>query len=366
MQFSTQFIRALFFLLSILFFSTFGITHFNFPSFLINASLGALSGVLFAGVLFSIENRARHLNLRTLNLTALGLFFGYLLAQACIGIFQLALENGAISLSDSLQQGIRIGIILFCSYLGIILTLKGSQELALSIPFIKFNPTQEKKKDILLDAHALSDSRLVDLANSGLLDQQLVIPNYAIKELESHAESGEDQQRYKARKGLEALKKMQSLPALHLRIIENDAPELQDHYSKLTRIARQIDANLLTADISKIQQSEMEGLKVININFLSQVLKPVTSAGEHLQIKILRYGKEPRQGVGYLDDGTMVVINGGAEFMGQTIKALVLSVKSTPAGRMIFCNAAEGSEIDGHLGSHVHARDLESSTASMH
>jgi uncharacterized protein YacL len=107
-----------------------------------------------------------------------------------------------------------------------------------------------------------------------------------------------------------------------------------------------IDADLLTADISRIEQASIEGVRIINIHTLSNALKPLTHSGETLTIKVQRYGKEPRQGVGYLEDGTMVVINGGADFIGETIKTHVLSVKHTSSGRMIFCNALEDEEDD--------------------
>src|ERR1044072_7233269 len=106
-----------------------------------------------------------------------------------------------------------------------------------------------------------------------------------------------------------------------------------------------MNTNIITSDINRIQQASIEGVRIINIHLLSNALKPLTQAGEFINIKIQRYGKEPRQGVGYLDDGTMVVVNGGAEFIGETIKAQVLSVKHTSSGRMIFCNAAEEGSL---------------------
>lgn len=362
MQISTAFIRILFFIFSLFVFITFSITRFDLGFVGYNIAIGAIAGTLFSAIIYGIDKFAKASNLKALNITTLGLFFGYLLAQAFLALFDLTVSSGILPISQDVNQLLRLTVVLFCGYFGVILTVKAAQELTLSIPFVKFNPVQEKKKDILLDSYTLVDPRLLDLANSGLLDHQLVIPQYAIKELQSNVESGDDQIRFKSKKALDTFKKLEAMPGLDIRTIEKDAPDIQEHYLKLMWIARQIDANILTADISKIQQSEMEGLKVININFLSQVLKPITSAGEHLQIKVLRFGKEPRQGVGYLDDGTMVVINGGAEFMGQTIRALVLSVKSTPAGRMIFCNAAEGSDGEHHENDAYHTRDLETSS----
>ncbi len=121
---------------------------------------------------------------------------------------------------------------------------------------------------------------------------------------------------------------LESLPALDLRYVDTDFPDVKDPMTKLIRLARFLDANIITSDMNRIQQSFHEGVSIINIHMLSNALKPITQTGEHINIKIQRYGKEPRQGVGYLEDGTMVVVNGGAEYIGETIKAQVLSVET--------------------------------------
>jgi len=198
-----------------------------------------------------------------------------------------------------------------------------------------------KKKDILVDLSILSDPRIIDLASSGLLDHHLIIPRFAVKELYTLAEAGDDIIKSKARRSLELIKKLESMPSLDLRYVETDFPDIKDPMMKLIRLARFMDTHIITSDINRIQQSSIEGVRIINIHMLSNALKPITQAGESINIKIQRYGKEARQGVGYLEDGTMVVVNGGAEFIGETIKAYVLSVKHTSSGRMIFCNAAE-------------------------
>ena len=145
----------------------------------------------------------------------------------------------------------------------------------------------------------------------------------------------------KARRCLEVIKKMEQLSHLGLRFNDTDFPEVKDTTSKFIRLARLIDGNVLTADISRVQMASIEGVQIINLHSLSNALKPLMETGEMVKIKVQRYGKEPRQGVGYLDDGTMVVINGGGNFIGEVIDAQVLSVKHTSSGRMIFCNAFE-------------------------
>ncbi len=166
-----------------------------------------------------------------------------------------------------------------------------------------------------------------------------------IKELYASAEIGDEITKSKARRSLEVIKKLEAVPGLELRFNDTDFPDVKDTQGKLVRLARLLDANLLTADISRIQMASIEGIRVINIHTLSNALKPLMQAGEFIKIKIQRYGKEPRQGVGYLDDGTMVVVNGGGNYIGETIDAKVLSVKHTTSGRMIFCNAMDEENL---------------------
>jgi uncharacterized protein YacL len=187
----------------------------------------------------------------------------------------------------------------------------------------------------------LSDARIIDLAATGLLDHQLILPRFLVKELYLQAETGDELSKSKARRCLETVKKLEAIPNLELRINETDFQDVKEPFNKQLRLARLLDASLLTADISRIQMASIEGIRIINIHALSHALKPFMQTGESIKIKIQRYGKEPRQGVGYLEDGTMVVVNGGGDYIGETIDTQVLSVKHTSSGRMIFCNALE-------------------------
>ncbi len=156
---------------------------------------------------------------------------------------------------------------------------------------------------------------------------------------------------------MDLIKKLEDVEHLYIKFSDTDFPEVKDPQGKLIRLARLVDANIFSADISKIQMSSIEGIKVINLHSLSNALKPLMQTGEYVKIKIQRYGKEPKQGIGYLEDGTMVVVNGGGKYLGETIDAQVLSVKHTSSGRMVFCNACdepnlphdfEDSEYDDH------------------
>lgn len=340
MNISFTFLRVFIILLSILFLTTY-VSATTEGSPLANLVIGSIFGLIFGLGVIVVELGFKRFNLRTFNIIILGLFIGYLMGQAVLLMFNSLLDTHLMNLAPKTEVLVRIGIFLFTAYMGMTMTARAADEIYISLPFVRFKPTSHKKKDTLVDLSALLDSRILDLAASGLLDYQLLVPRFVVKEKTLLLESSDEALKARARRCLDTLKKLENLPSLEMRYVETDFPELADCTAKYTRLARILDANLLTSDLCRIQQAQTEGIRVININLLANALKPITQSGEFLNIKIQRYGKEPRQGVGYLEDGTMVVVNGGAEFIGETIKALVLSVKHTSSGRMIFCNASD-------------------------
>ncbi|MBY0529472.1 MAG: PIN/TRAM domain-containing protein [Rhabdochlamydiaceae bacterium] len=312
-----------------------------------NALIGVGTGILFSLLLFGFDTLFKRFNLRSFNIGIIGIFIGYLMGQALVLVFDAILDISRISivLQPQTLEIIKIALFLFGTYLGTLMTLRAADELYVSIPFVKFAPTAQKKRDLIIDSSVLSDARIIDASATGLLDHQLIIPRFIIKELYALAEIGDEMAKSKARRSLEVIKKLEAIPELDLRFNDTDFPEVKDTHGKLVRLARLLDANIMTADISRVQMSSIEGIRVINIHSLSNALKPLMQAGEYIKIKVQRYGKEPRQGVGYLDDGTMVVVNGGGNYIGEVIDAKVLSVKHTSSGRMIFCNACDDETL---------------------
>lgn len=347
MKISSVFTRVVFSLLSILFFTTFAMTTYTYGS-VVNAIIGVVSGLLFCMILFSSDYLFRRVSLKVMNTTALGLLFGYVLGQAVVLAFTGLLDLASVAVWTETIAIIKGAIYLFSFYFGVLLTFRASEEIYVSIPFVKLKPSIQKKKDFLLDISILTDSRMIDLVSSGLLDNHLILPRFVMKQIYEMAESQVESQKSRARRALEVIKKMEEIPSLELRFNDTDFPEVKELQAKLVRLARLVGANLLTADMSQIEQSSVEGVRIINIHSLAKALKPLTQSGEFIQIKVQRYGKEARQGIGYLDDGTMVVINGGAEFIGELIKVQVLSVKHTSSGRMIFCNAMDEGLPEDH------------------
>lgn len=341
MNLSLAFTRIFFFILSIFFMTMYmvtgldGWTTYTFIK-------GIVSGVILALLLIGFDLLFKRFNLRAFNTAIVGLFVGYLMGQALVLILNaiLVISAASVHLRPETIEILKIALFLFGLYTGSLMTLKAADELYVTVPFVKFTPTSHNKKDLLLDNSLLSDARIIDLASSGIVDNHIVIPRFLIKELYAQAELSDEMTKAKAKRALEVAKKLEGIPELALRYNDTDFPDIKDPMSKLIRLARLVDANILTADISKVQTATIEGVRIINIHALSNALKPLMQAGEQIRIKIQRYGKEPRQGIGYLEDGTMVVVNGGGQFIGETIDAQVLSVKHTSSGRMIFCNAA--------------------------
>lgn len=360
MSISINFIRLLFGVLSILFLTTYTTTSFEGGINTTNLMIGLLSGTFLGILLIAADFFLRKFSLRTLNVVILGLFVGYMLGSAIVTVLNASLDLSTPKVTPEAIQLFKTIIYLVSCYIGTLITARASEEFYLSIPFVKLKATTNKKKDVLLDASILLDSRIIDLGASGLLDNHLILPRFSLKELYTQAENSDESTKAKARRSLEVCKKLESMHHLNLRFSDTDFPEIKDPTTKLVRLARLLDANIITADINRIQQSSIEGITVINIHSLSNALKPLTQTGEHINIKIQRYGKEARQGVGYLEDGTMVVVNGGAEHIGESIKAQVLSVKHTSSGRMIFCNAT-----DEGLLSDLESAETLSSLASM-
>lgn len=347
MNTSVVFARLLFFFLSIVFMLAYTLskTAIITPrAFAWGIGLGGAMGASLIGIglLF------KRFHLRSFNVSLVGLFIGYLMSLALIATLNAVLTLVPVPLHSEAIGIIKIAMILFGTYLGVVMTIRASDEIYLSIPFVKFAPMQQKSKEILLDYSALNDPRVIDLAASGLLDKRLILPRFFLNELYEQEENQDELLRSKARRALDVVKKLESLKDLQLRYNDTDFPEVKDLTEKILRLGRLLDADILATDINRIQQSTLEGIRIINLHALSNALKPLMQKGEYLKLKIQRFGKEERQGVGYLEDGTMVVVNGGGDFIGEQIKARVLSVKHTASGRMIFCNVAE-EELEDNL-----------------
>lgn len=336
-------IRSLLFIFSIALMTTYTVGAARYPSPL-NWIFGLLLGAGFGIGLLILDHFMRGLNLRLFNATILGLFVGYLLTLAMLLFFDTLLRLPSFQLKTETVSLLKIIILLAGSFLGVMSTVRAGEEFYCTIPFVRFTSKEAKSQKLILDISALSDGRVIDLAASGLIDHRVIIPRFLINELLDQENSPDEMQRHKARSALAAIKRLEDLPSLQMHYHDLDFPEEQETAKKIFRLARLLDGDLLTAD-QNLASQEMSGeVRIINMHNLSKALKPVQQRGEFLNIKIQRQGKELRQGVGYLEDGTMVVVNGGGDFIGDMVKSRVLSVKHSSSGRMIFCNVADYEE----------------------
>jgi uncharacterized protein YacL len=349
MNISQTFIQSFFFILCLLFSVNFSTQYFIESSYWMNVGVGILGGGVLACLLFGIDLICKRFNLLSFNTAILGLMIGYLMSKIVL-LFLDEIMNWDTQSFAFMPS--RFFVFVIFGYIGIMSTLRAANMLHLSIPFIELRSLKEKRKDFLVDVSILNDPRMLDLASSGLLDQSLLIPYFSLKELYIQSESTDEFIKTKARRSLETIKKLETLPSLHLRYTNADVPDIKDPFTKLIYLARVQDAHILSSDFNRFLQPISEGIKIINI---PNTLKSSTQAGETITIKIIRTGKEDRQGIGYLEDGSLVVVNGGAEYIGSTIQADVISVHHTPR-KMIFCNVSEKENI-----SHKYAfsRELE-------
>ncbi len=230
------------------------------------------------------------------------------------------------------------------SYLGIITILHGQEEFTLMIPFVKLDSKGPTEEMILLDTSVIIDGRIADIANTHFLSGKLILPRFVLKELQLIADSSDPLKRNRGRRGLDVLNMIRENPNIQVKIHEMDFPEFNTVDAKLVKMGQVMQAKVFTNDYNLNKVAELQGVKVLNINDLANALKPVVMPGEEMEIKILKEGKEHEQGVAYLDDGTMVVVDNGKRRMGHTVKVTITSVLQTQAGRMIFAKLSEDGD----------------------
>ncbi|HZI92919.1 MAG TPA: PIN domain-containing protein [Patescibacteria group bacterium] len=202
--------------------------------------------------------------------------------------------------------------------------------------FAMFRPTEDRRIYKILDTSVIIDGRIADICDTGFLDGTLVIPQFVLRELQYVADSTDSLKRNRGRKGLDILQRIKKIPEVSVMISEIDFPEVREVDLKLIDLARQIGGKIVTNDFNLNKVAQLRGVDVLNINDLANSLKPVVLPGETMKVFILKEGKEANQGVAYLDDGTMVVVDNARRQIGKTVEIIVTSVLQTTAGKMFF------------------------------
>jgi uncharacterized protein YacL len=292
-----------------------------------DAGIGALIG--FVIVLF--EWKLRAISLKRL----IGAAIGSILGIAGAYLFSLVIRN-SLPVNQT-QSFLQIIVMLLMAYVGLVVGASKGDLLNLSaLGGIFGGEKQGKKTYKILDTSVIIDGRIADIAETGFLDGIIVIPQFVLRELQLVADSSDSLKRNRGRRGLDILQKLQKSTCLQIQIVEDDFPSVREVDLKLIELAKVYEGKIITNDFNLNKVAQLQGVDVLNINELANSLKPIVLPGETMKVFILKEGKEYNQGVAYLDDGTMVVVDNARKMIGKTIDVSVTSVLQTTAGKMIF------------------------------
>ena len=293
----------------------------------IDAGVGALIGA--AIVLFEWK-------LRTVSLKRLiGAAIGSTLGIAGAYLFALVIRSSVPE--GHTQSFLQILVMLLMAYVGLIVGANKGDLLNLAaLGGIFGGEKQSKKSYKILDTSVIIDGRIADIAETGFLDGVIVTPQFVLRELQLVADSADSLKRNRGRRGLDILQRLQKVANLQIQIVEDDFPAIREVDLKLIELAKLYEGKIITNDFNLNKVAQLQGVEVLNINELANSLKPIVLPGEAMRVFILKEGKEYNQGVAYLDDGTMVVVDNARKMIGKTIDVSVTSVLQTTAGKMIF------------------------------
>jgi uncharacterized protein YacL len=274
-----------------------------------------------------------------------GGILGFIIGLTSASIIATPLK--LVPLERSIVNFIVLLLNAFFGYLGITIGIREGE---------RFNPANIKKlfkggadENLkLLDTSVIIDGRIADVCETEFLDGILIIPQFILQELQHIADSSDSLKRARGRRGLDILHRIQKMNHMEVRITEDDFPKIREVDNKLIALAKRTGAKVITNDFNLNKVAELQGVKVLNINDLSNAVKPVALPGETMRVFVLKEGKEAGQGVAYLDDGTMIVVENGRRFINKNIEVSVTSVLQTAAGRMIFTRLKEDAEHEAH------------------
>ncbi len=314
---------------------------------LLSAFLGAIIGVLI--IVFEI--RVRQASLKTLIAAAIGSIFG-IAGAFLIGVLISIQKEAAVA--PEMQTFLTISLAFFMGYIGLMVGAAKGDFIDLSALGGIFSDKNVKRDYKVLDTSVIIDGRIADVAETGFLGGTLIIPQFILTELQQVADSPDSSKRQRGRRGLDMLQRLRNNSKIDIQIVETDYPAVKEVDLKLIEIGKELDAVIITNDFNLNKVSQLRGVSVLNVNELANALKPVVLPGEAMRVFILKEGKEYNQGVAYLDDGTMVVVDNARRLIGKTADVAVTSVLQTTAGKMIFGRLweEEGAEQNENMNIH--------------
>jgi uncharacterized protein YacL len=267
-----------------------------------------------------------------------GLFVAYVAYLALTPLFPTPEKAADQRFVADLRAAVQLTLGLICCYVCISLLMQTRHDFRFIIPYVEFSREVKGSKPCILDTSVVIDGRIADVVETQIFDCQLIMPRFVISELQAIADSSDRLRRSRGRRGLDILNRLRSNPEIDLEIFERELPEFagQSVDLKLVILAKNLDGKLVTNDYNLNKVARLQGIHVVNLNDLANALKPVFLPGEQVQVRVVKAGEEPGQGVGYLDDGTMVVVESGRDHINEQVSIAVTSVLQTSAGRMVF------------------------------
>ena len=326
------------FALRLLFILIFTVACWFFRPFGINQWTAAGCGAIVSALIILFELRVRALSLKRL----FGAVIGSLLGITGAFLFSLVLRN---SLPDGRTRSLlQIGVLLLMTYIGLVVgASKGDLLNLAALGGLFTGELAGRRNTKVIDTSAVIDGRIADIAETGFLEGVLIIPEFVLRELQMVADSSDSSKRQRGRRGLDVLQRMRGNAQIVVQIIEEDYPHIREVDLKLIELAKHLDAKIVTNDFNLNKVAQVRGVAVLNINDLANSLRPVVLPGEKMRVVIMKEGKEFDQGVGYLDDGTMVVVDHARRLIGRSVEICVTSVLQTASGKMIFGKLDEAS-----------------------
>jgi uncharacterized protein YacL len=318
-------------LIRLLFILFVGLISYLIQPFGLPSNMDAGVGLMIGAAIILFEWRLRAMSLKRLIGSAIGSVLGIFGAY----LFALVIRN-SIPQSHT-QSFLQILVMMIMAYVGLAVGANKGDLLNLSaLGGIFGGEKQGKKSYKILDTSVIIDGRIADIAETGFLDGIIVIPQFVLRELQLVADSADSLKRNRGRRGLDILQRLQKTASLQIQIVEDDFPTVREVDMKLIELAKVYEGKIITNDFNLNKVAQLQGVEVLNINELANSLKPIVLPGEGMRVFILKEGKEYNQGVAYLDDGTMVVVDNARKMIGKTIDIAVTSVLQTTAGKMIF------------------------------
>jgi uncharacterized protein YacL len=320
--------------------------------------ISAACAALIALATIFFERRIRRASLKTLIGAAVGSIMG-ILGGFLIGMLISYQESTAVS--AEMKSFMTLALMFFMAYVGLMVGAAKGDYLDLAALGGIFSDKAARRDFKILDTSVIIDGRIADVAETGFLSGTLIIPQFILRELQQVADSPDSSKRQRGRRGLDMLNRLQNNNTLDIQIVETDFPSVREVDLKLIELGKQLDAVIVTNDFNLNKVSQLRGVSVLNINELANALKPVVLPGEAMRVFILKEGKEYNQGVAYLDDGTMVVVDNARRLIGKNADIAVTSVLQTTAGKMIFGRLWEEAS-DGNGGNGEQQRTANGTT----